>query len=185
MNNDYKAEFAAAVTDLIAEGIADRTERIAAVHALIDAYVDSVGKRPDGAQLERLTDYILREELTDTDSYKITHNEYPFMGDQQLQRRHNREAPSHAAHYEGTDGRNHRVPTRRRRNNYENWYVDYHAKIRNKERAAQYKKDTSPGEIKTYNLRDTDGELGDDFVACCGLGERWANELSLVYTDAK
>ncbi|MEV2910709.1 hypothetical protein ABNF65_19365 [Paenibacillus larvae] len=57
--NDYKAAFNEAVTDLINHKITDRSERIKAVEALTDAYIDSVGQAPDSVQLERLADYIL------------------------------------------------------------------------------------------------------------------------------
>lgn len=152
-NPDYKAAFSAAVTDLIASNRANpipRAERMRLIGALIDEYVASTGERPDGAELDRLADAMLHEELTDRHPDKVTREEYPIMSEQQLARRQNASAPLHAAHYEATDGRNYRVPTRRKRSTYENMFVDKVAKIRNKERKRQYAKDTRASEVVTY-----------------------------------
>lgn len=170
---DYKAEFRDAVTELIAQDIADRTERMAAVNALTDAYIDSVEVPPDSAELERLTDYILREELTDTDRMKTRNTEYPFLSEHQFERRRANEVPFDVAEEYGTDGRNYGLPTRRKRSKRENWAVDESAKIRNKARAVQYKRDIAPGPRVEYNLRETGGELTEPFVNCAGIGARW------------
>lgn len=74
-----KQAFCEAVTDLIEQNITDRSERIKAVEALTDAYEDSTGNPPDSAQLERLADYLLKEELTDNFADKVTQTEYPFF----------------------------------------------------------------------------------------------------------
>lgn len=168
LHGNYKAAFNEAVTDIIAEDIVDRGERILAVRALIDAYVDSVGETPDDAQLERLTDYILREELTDMHPDKVTNTEYPFMSDWQLELRRDRETSLKVAEETGTDGRDYREPKRRRRTGYENWHVDTHAKIRNRERAAQYKRDTGPGPIVPYRT--------EEFVQCRSHGVNFTPE---------
>lgn len=177
---DYKTEFNEAVTDLIAKGIADRAERMIAVQALTDAYIDSTGEQPDPTELERLTDYILREELLDPDPYKIAHTEYPFMSERQLDLRRDREMSATAAETVGVDGQNYRRPKRRQRTDYENWRVDVGAKIRNEQRAQQYAKDTAPGPLITYNLRENGGELAPEFVTCIGIGQRWRDEMSAV-----
>lgn len=159
-----KHAFSEAVDDLIAQNIEDRTERIAAVHALTEAYTDSTGVRPDGVQLERLADYILREELTDPDPYKVANSEYPFLSERQLELRRKREVPLKVAEETGTDGKNYVRPRRRKRSRYENWYVDYAVKLRNKERAAQYKRDTAPGPV--VNIPS------EPFVNCRGIGAK-------------
>jgi hypothetical protein len=133
-----------------AEIMRHRTERSRAVETLIDEYIASTGERPDPAELERLTNAMLHEELTDRHPDKVTREEYPIMSEQQLARRQNASAPLHAAHYEATDGRNYRVPTRRKRSTHENMFVDKVAKIRNKERKRQYAKDTRASEVVTY-----------------------------------
>jgi hypothetical protein len=172
-----KHAFAEEVTALIQRNITDRSERMAAINALTDEY-DRADM--DVTQLERLTDHIFREELTDTYRGKSICVEYPFLSERQLTTRRNGEVGAKIAEDYGTDRRNYSVPKRRLRNSYENNYVDTHAKSRNKARAAQYKRDTSSSDVVPYNLRDTSGELAPEFVACRGLGERWKNGLGFV-----
>lgn len=129
-DSDYKTAFERAATCLIDGKIEDRSERISAVEALINEYVDAVGERPDSRVLSLLTDEILREELTDDNPYKVAHNEYPFLSETQYRRRTegkferrtdasgnlrpmNREVPLNLAMNVGADGRDYRVPTRR------------------------------------------------------------------------
>jgi hypothetical protein len=178
-----KAAFADEVTALIERNIADRSERMLAVQAVTDAYIDSMdGELPDPAHLERLTDYVLREELTDRHPDKVTREEYPFMSQRQLERRRFTQIPIHWLDDKlDTDGNEYKSLKRRKRSVYEMVWVDKHAKIRNKERAAQYRKDISAGPIVPYNLRDTGGELLPEFTQCNGVGERWRESLSIVY----
>lgn len=131
--------------------------------------------------LERLADAILDEELTDPDPHKVAHTEYPFFSDWQLDLRRDRESSFKVTEETGTDGRDYRVPKRRKRTNHENAFIDRTAKSRNKARAAQYKRDTSPGEVVPYNLRENGGELTEPFVDCRRIGARWRDTLSLVY----
>jgi hypothetical protein len=185
-----KHTFAAEVTALIDRNITDRDERITAVKALTDGY-DRADM--DGTQLERLTDYILREELTDDDEHKVLHNEYPIMSEHQLARRrdgkHTRkeggnmhgESPLNHASEVATDGRNYRLPSRRIRSTDDLIFVDENARIRNKKRADQYRKDTSASEIVPYNLHDTSGELTEEFTQRIGIGQRWRDSLSIIY----
>lgn len=133
----------------------------------------------DYALLDRLADVLLYEELTDENPHKVAHAEYPFMSEWQLDLRRERESVE-VADTEGADGKSYRQPTRRKRNGYETWYVDHHAKGRNKERQEQYRKDTAPGAVTTYNLYETGGVLSDEFVNCSGLGKRWFDEMSAV-----
>lgn len=174
-DSDYKASFERAATCLIDAKIEDRGVRMVAVEALIDEYVEAVGERPDGDVLERLTDYILREELTDDNPHKVAHNEYPFLSESQMQLRYERECGLEIAENHDTDGRNRATPIRRRRTAKESRFIDKAARMKNRKRNAQYKRDTSPGALISYNLRDTGGAFADDFVSCRGLGERWAN----------
>jgi len=78
---------------LIGKGIADRAERMAAVSALIDSYVEENGEALDGDVLDKLTDYVLNEELTDVRPDKIAREEYPFLSDRQERLRRKREVP--------------------------------------------------------------------------------------------
>lgn len=162
---DYKAEFHDAVTDLIAEDIADRGERMAAVHALTEAYIDSVGVAPDPAEVERLTDYILREELTDRHPDKIARDEYPFMSDWQLGRRENHEYSLGLAETYDVAGVNRAKPERRHRTAREERFIDRAARRKNRARNAQYRRDTSPGPV-------VDGASAS-FTQCVGIADRW------------
>jgi hypothetical protein len=171
--------------------IADRTERMALIQRISDDYVKAhadvnqrnidawverggTGERPvsltlNTALIDRLADAVLDEEITDPNPYKVQHNEYPFFSQRQLDLRRDRETSLKAAEEVGTDGRDYRVPKRRRRTNYENWRVDAGAKIRNEERAARYERDIAPGKVVTYNLRENGGELTEPFVQCRGV----------------
>lgn len=197
-NEDLRFVYAGLTYDL-----ADRTQRMALIERVADDYVSAhadvnqraidawiergcKGERPspvslDTALIDRLADAVLNEELTDPDPYKIAHNEYPFMSDWQMDLRHDRETSLKAVEETGTDGRDYRLPKRRRRNSYENNFVDSRAKIRNVERAAQYKRDTAAGEVVTYNLRENGGELAPDFVTAATTAETWRDHVSLVY----
>ncbi|MFW5434334.1 hypothetical protein [Paenibacillus apiarius] len=174
-DSDYKAAFERAATCLIDAKIEDRDERMTAVQALIDEYVAQIGERPDGAILEQLTDYILFEELEgDTRTDKIN-DEYPILSERQMARRYEREYSLDLAENHDTDGVSRAAPTRRRRIAKEERFVDKLARMKNRQRKAQYKRDTSPGALETYDLRNTGGAFADDFVSCRGLGERWSS----------
>lgn len=164
--NDYKTEFHEAVTELVARDIADRNERMADIRTITDSYVKLTGEQPDASEIERLTDYILREELTDRNPHKVAHAEYPFMSDWQLGLRRDREVSPWLAEYVGADGINHRQSKRRMRSKHENAWMDRGIRTRNAERKAQYAKDTATVTTAEYNLRDTGGEFAPEFVAC-------------------
>ncbi|MCD9024337.1 hypothetical protein [Cohnella silvisoli] len=173
----------------------DRTKRMVLIERIADDYVRAhadvnqaaidtwvergcKGERPaslplDGALLDRLTDAVLNEEITDPNPYKVSHEDYPFFSDRQLDLRRDRETSLKAAEETGTDGRDYRIPKRRKRTGYENRFVDANAKIRNTERAARYKRDIAPGRIVTH--------MTEPFVTCVGLGDKWRDVLSLVY----
>jgi hypothetical protein len=141
-----------------AEIMQHRTERSRAIEALIDEYVVSTGERPDAAELERLANAVLHEELTDQRRNKLTAPEYPFMSEWQLAVRQNREYDIKLAEEIATDGRSHRPPTRRHRTARENRFVDMYAKSKNAERRRQYRKDTAHGPVVTYRLAQDNGE---------------------------
>lgn len=145
----------------------------------------SPGQRPtpvpaNAALLDRLTDAALYEEITDPNPHKVAHTEYPFMSERQLDLRRDRETSDSAAEAHGADGKEYRAPTKRARTPYEKFSVDAGAKIRNAVRAARYKRDTAPGRVVPYNLRDTGGELAPEFVNCVGIGARWLADMSAV-----
>ncbi|WP_232696161.1 hypothetical protein [Brevibacillus daliensis] len=139
----------------------ERTERISAIDTYINDVIERTGECPNPAELERLADAILHEELSDDDEHKMAHEEYPILSATQYARRtqgkHKRrgsgmggETSLKVVEETGTDGRSHRKPSRRKRSPYELQFVDNNAKIRNKERREQYAKDTKAGEVKRY-----------------------------------
>jgi hypothetical protein len=58
-----------------------REVRMFLIDKMIDAYIEHTGKRPDGDALEKLTNVILHEELTDPRPDKMTIEEYPIMSE--------------------------------------------------------------------------------------------------------
>jgi hypothetical protein len=120
-----------------------------AIQALIDDYITSVGETPCDRQLERLTDEILYEELTDKDRYKAKHDEYPIFTERQLDLRTSGDITLNAAAEEGTDGKCYRQPSRRKRTFREEVFVDKKTKSRNKERCAQYREDSKNSDVIT------------------------------------
>lgn len=135
-----------------AKTLANRELRKEKIDALIEAEFTATGKMPDAYQLERLTDAILNEELSDLDTYKIQRNEYPFMSERQFERRHDREASEKVAEEYGTDGQNHRKPIRRKRSTSENIFTDKNAKARNRERHRKYKEFTQVQPVMRWNM---------------------------------
>lgn len=162
----------------------------------------SPGQRPtpipaNAALLDRLTNAALYEELTDANPYKAQHNEYPFYSDTQLDRIRNGRRGTEPTNMRGetpvredgdlgpgvilsADGRDHGEPRRRNRTKREHVSVDAGAKIRNKARAAQYKRDTTEGSVTSYNLHDTGGELTEPFTQRIGIGARWLADMASV-----
>jgi hypothetical protein len=158
--------------------VADRTQRMELVKHIADDYVKAHAEvnqialdrwaergykcqRPspiplDSALIDRLTDVILDEELTDMHPDKMTRNEYPIMSERQEFTRREREYSIDLAESYDTDGINHAKPSRRRRTAKEERFIDKASRTKNRARNAQYKRDTSPGPVITYNLRDLD-----------------------------
>jgi hypothetical protein len=116
----------------------DRQIRIAAIKELTEFYTDVNGKRPDQTVLERLTDVILYEELTDPHPDKMAREEYPFMSEHQFEERYSKELPDSSYESHGTDGKSYRQPNRRKRTDKENRLINLKARARNKEIAKRY-----------------------------------------------
>lgn len=170
---NYKEWFILQVDDLLLQDIEDRAVRITAVDGLIESYIESTGRVPDGKQLERLTDYILKEELTNKLSNKVSSVEYPFLSETQLARRYVHEYSLGLAETYDVDGVNRAKPERRRRTAREERFIDKVSQSRGRSRNKQYRRDTSPGSIITAQT--------EPFVSCHGLGERWRDRMSCVY----
>lgn len=153
MTATHKDQFNDAVTEIIEAHVEPRERRIRDVNELIDEYITSVGEVPCIRQLERLTDYIMHEEINNTDPDKMTKNEYPIMSGRQEERRHNNETSLRDAEHVGTDGRDYRRMVRRRRTIGELIFVDKHAKIRNRKRRRAYEAFVRGGNLVTEIYR--------------------------------
>jgi hypothetical protein len=151
IGTDYKTEFNNAVTALVAQKIADRVERMAVIESLINEYMVGTGELPERIQLERLTDAILMEELTDMHPDKVTNNEFPFLSEWQFNLRRDNEYSLKLAEETDTNGRDHKVGKRRVRTSKENAMIDKYAKSRNEERRRQYRKDTEVSTVTTWH----------------------------------
>lgn len=130
--------FSAMVDELIDAKIPDRQVRIKAIDELIEDYFKVLGRMPEGAVLNRLTNEILREELTDTRKNKVQTEEYPFLSETQVRRRtegvHQRIVEGKPPTGEirnlsriqniGTDGKDYRKPTRKKLSIEDMLYID-------------------------------------------------------------
>ncbi|MGG0150723.1 hypothetical protein [Bacillus mycoides] len=161
INGDYKTQFETYVNTLIttlrksdSSAISNREVRAKEIKSLTDAYVGTVGERPELKQLERLADLLLYEELSDTHPDKMTLAEYPIMSDHQLSRRHSGEVSMKVAEEYGVDRRNYKPPVRRRRTRKETWRIDMEAKSRNEDRRKEYREFTRVQAVKVYNERE-------------------------------
>lgn len=168
MKHDTNFEFDGHVYD-----VADRKQRGDAIKAMTDAcyYTDS--------QLASLSDLMLYEELTDTHPDKMTRSEYPFYSDTQLARRKGgvhrkndgrgiKEVPMMYAENIGTDGKDYSIPTRRKRSERENRYIDEAAIARNKARRLRYRaflRGELSGKFKVdIETGRVDGKISDIYV---------------------
>jgi len=143
-----------------ADTLANRDLRMQIVEDLTECYREAAGDWPDAKTLEKLTDAILCEELTDMHPDKITRTEYPFMSDWQLDARHENEYADTLGEAHGTDGRKHSKPTRRVRTGREHFAVNKHTKSRNLERKRKYREFTKVQSVTTRWITE-DGELSD------------------------
>lgn len=109
-------------------GALEREARIVAINDLLSKYD---GMPPSNA-LERLSDLILYEELSDTRRNKMTAEEYPIMSERMEKTRKTGEASDKMAEEYDSTGTNRGVPKRRTRSPYDNLFTDRHAKARNK-----------------------------------------------------
>lgn len=160
-DSDYKASFKHAATCLIDDHIEDREERVAQVQALIDEYVTETGERPSTDIIALLTDYLLHEDLEGDSRTDKINDDYPILSDRQMERRHEREYQLKLVENHDTSGKNWSTPVRRRRTAKEGYFIDKVARLKNQEKKAQYRRDTMPGTVVTYNLRDTGRREGD------------------------
>lgn len=139
---DIKTQLHEAITNIqlmTKRGEMPREVRLGRIDELTEDYFAKTGEWPDAITLERLSDLVLYEELTDPNIHKVAHTEYPFLSEHQFDRRDNREsAVGDAIDNSANDGRKHTKPTRRSRSDYENRFIDRKAKIRNTDRKRLY-----------------------------------------------
>lgn len=180
---NFREQFNSRVASFIAQHINDRQTRIDAVRRLIDEYVETHGERPPAYSLNLLSEYLLYEELKDRAKNKVSATEYPFLSEHQFERRTVREYSLTLADDYDADGVNRKKPIRRRRTAKEIYYVDKTSRMKNRRRKAAYKRDTSPGRIVEYNLRDIDGQFTEAFVSAVSQAKRWRDVLSNVYVE--
>ncbi|UTR05169.1 hypothetical protein MM326_13735 [Alkalihalobacillus sp. LMS6] len=144
--SDYKT-----VQDVI-DGDLDNVEaRIEAVESFL------LGARLNGHKLtsgeeDALNSYVLRDDLRWSHPDKMTLIDYPFESRSQTERRAKKSLPLKLAEERGADGRDYRLPTKKKRSRYENWYVDKHAKARNKERREAYQAFTKTQPVVEYRV---------------------------------
>ena len=161
---NYREEFEQDVSHFVTSIEPNRAERIALIDRMISDYITKYNEKPPKAQLERLADAIMNEELIDRHPDKMSRMEYPIMSQRQLDRRYEREYGLDLAENYDINGKNYGKPERRHRIAKEQRFIDRMSQQKNRARNAQYKQDTSPGAVVTYNLRDTGGVLAEEFV---------------------
>jgi hypothetical protein len=115
-----------------------RSQRIVEITNLTDAYFNTAGEKPDTTALDRMANLVLYEDLTNPHPDKMAREEYPIMSESQREERIKTEASDKLAEEYGDDGRNYRIPNRRKRTSYESKFVDKVAKARNKEWRKRY-----------------------------------------------
>ena len=132
----------------------DRSRRIAEMDRLIERYFAERHEMPDAGQVERLADLCLREELTDSHPDKMTREEYPFISERQFATRYVKESSMKIAEEYGTDGVNHRVPTKRKREKRENAWMDRKVKAKNAEMKRKYREFTKVQPVEIRHVDD-------------------------------
>jgi len=117
---------------------------------------------PNSSLLDHMNYWLLYEDYTDRAAHKTRHTEYPFLSETQLARRRNGkhgrggenigEASFDGAATVASNGRDYRVPTRRKRSDYEDNLRDKNAKIRNDERRKRYNDFTREQPVYVYKM---------------------------------
>ncbi|MED0863740.1 hypothetical protein P4388_32830 [Bacillus thuringiensis] len=134
MTKEELHEAITAIYERTKAGALEREERIAAINDLLSKYDGT----PPANALERLSDLILYEELSDTRRNKMSAEEYPIMSERMEKTRKTGEASEKMAEEYDITGSNYGVPKRRTRSPYDNLFTDRHAKARNKTARRRY-----------------------------------------------
>lgn len=125
------------------KGELDREPRMARLTELCDdlALTAEEYRNKDAiyALIERLTNALLHEELTDPTPWKSQQSEYPVYSESMLGARSWKDVPQDLASEYGTDKKNYAKPTRRKRNKSELAFADRNVKSRERARKASYR----------------------------------------------
>lgn len=73
--------------------------RMAVANEVTDGYFDLYERYPSNGVIERAATLLLVEDLADTNPYKVTHKERPFLTELQLERREDRERKAGVVEY--------------------------------------------------------------------------------------
>lgn len=76
-----------------------RNSRMTFAEELTNAYINYHGYWPPSSVLDRLATLILQDEITDSDVYKVAHNESPILSYTQIDRREKRERKAGVVEY--------------------------------------------------------------------------------------
>jgi len=163
---------------VFANTLANRDLRMQIVEDLTEQYREAAGDWPDGLVLERLTNAILHEELTDPNPHKISQEEYPFLSEVQAERRQFGRRGSQASNTQGervtdlsgmkdesngkyhnspadhldSDGKSRRKPIRRTRGTNEALLFESKVRSKNRERRKKYQEFTKVQPVKRWNM---------------------------------
>lgn len=109
---DYNTQFTEEVDriydDLLYDtdgGLVPHENRVSTVMVLTEEFVEQTGERPPNGQLERLSTYILKEDLKRRKGVKVPEElEYPHLSARQLRDRHDKEADWSYSEYVDSSG---------------------------------------------------------------------------------
>lgn len=91
------------------------------------------------ALIERLSNAVLHEELTDPTPWKSQHSEYPVYSENMLDKKSQKNVPQELSAEYGTDRKNYGRPVRRKRTKSELAFADRVVKSRERARKASYR----------------------------------------------
>lgn len=87
---DHVTDFELLVASLVSRTLPIE-EKIEEVDKLINYYCESIGERPRGKALYKLSNYLLKDDIVDRSPYKMTKSLYPILTKGQEKRRYRRE----------------------------------------------------------------------------------------------
>lgn len=120
-HSDYKKQFAVETKKLMDLEIEDRSIRMVKVEELINDYIRDIGEKPPTVQIFKLTNHILREELSEKNGSASK----DILGRKAIERRQQMETSlDDLDGMLASDGKKKDLPLRRKRTKYENMVVD-------------------------------------------------------------